>query len=73
MKKIKLILEDEVAIWAQQWATYNNSSVSRLIDALLRQRMQEESGYQTAMEQYLSRKPKPLNKSGNYPSRDEMH
>jgi hypothetical protein len=35
--------------------------------------MLEERGYDAAMKAYLSRKAKPLKRSGGYPSRDELH
>ena len=68
-----MTLEEEVADWARVWAAKSRSSVSRLVGELLKQRMQEETGYQTAMNQFLSAKPTNLKKSGIYPSREELY
>ncbi len=68
-----ITLDEEVADWARVWAAKSRSSVSRLVGELLKQRMQEESGYHVAMKQFLSEKPSMLKKSGKYPSREEVH
>ncbi len=73
MKNMTITLEEEVADWARVWAAKSRSSVSRLVGELLKQRMQEETGYQAAMNQFLSAKPISLKKSGVYPSREELH
>ncbi len=68
-----ITLDEEVADWAKVWAAKSRSSVSRLVGELLKQRMQEETGYHVAMKQFLSEKPCMLKKSGKYPSREELH
>ncbi|MBU3915612.1 hypothetical protein KKA14_08750 [bacterium] len=73
MKNMTITLDEEVANWARIRAAKCQSSVSRLVGELLKQKMQEEVGYQVAMNQFLSRGPVPLKKSGNYPSRNEIH
>ncbi len=73
MKNVTITLDEEVADWARVWAAKSRSSVSRLVGELLKQRMQEETGYQAVMKQFLSRKSYPLKDSGGYPSRDEIH
>ena len=73
MKNVTITLDEDVADWARIWAAKSRTSVSRLVGELLKQRMQEETGYQAAMKQYLSRKPKSLKKSGKYPSREALH
>ena len=73
MKNMTITVEEEVARWARVWAARHNTSVSRLVGELLRQRMLEDRGYRGAMKQYLSRSPAPLKASGAYPSREELH
>jgi plasmid stability protein len=73
-KNVTITLEEEVARWARVWAARHDTSVSRLVGELLRQRMLEEVGYEAAMQQHLAVEPKPLKKEGGrYPSRDELH
>lgn len=73
MKNVTITLDEDVADWARIWAAKSRTSVSRLVGELLKRRMLEEAGYQAAMKQYLSRKPKLLKKSGKYPSREALH
>ncbi len=73
MKNVTITLEEEVADWARVLAAKNKSSVSRLVGELLKRMMHDESEYQTAMNQFLSRPPVALTKSGKYPSREELY
>jgi hypothetical protein len=45
-------------------AAKQNTSVSRLVGELLREKMIEEQNYQIAMQQYLSQPPKILKTPG---------
>lgn len=73
MKNVTITLDEEVARWARIWAAKHDTSVSRLVGSLLRQKMRDQRGYQVAMRQYLAQTPKPLKKTGTYPSREELH
>ncbi len=73
MKNVTITLDEEVARWARILAAREEKSVSRLLGEVLREKMLAERGYDAAMKAYLSRKAKPLKKSGGYPSRDELH
>jgi plasmid stability protein len=73
MKNMTITLDEEVADWARIRAAKCRSSVSRLVGEILKQKMQEEAGYQVAMNQFLSRGPVPLKMSGSYPSKNEIH
>jgi len=73
MKNVTITLDEKVAKWVRIWAAKQNSSVSRLVGELLRQKMVEEQGYQAAMKQYLSVKPTALKNAGVYPSREDLH
>jgi hypothetical protein len=73
MKNITITVDEEVARWARVWAAQRNTSLSRFVGELLRQRMIEEEGYESAMQRYRRRKPSPLKRAGRYPRRDELH
>ncbi|MFZ5469841.1 MAG: DUF6364 family protein [Myxococcota bacterium] len=74
MKNLTITVDEEVARWARVWAAEQGTSVSKLVGKLLRQRMEEERGYQAAMRRDLGRKPLALKGEGDrYPSRDELY
>ena len=74
MKNVTITLDNEVARWARIRAAENNTSVSRLVENLLKEKMQEEADYSLAMEQYLMMRPVMLKKAGDrYPKREELH
>jgi len=63
MKNVTVTLDEEVAHWARVQAAQRNTSVSRLLGELLRELMAQEQGYQRAMRDYLSRKPRVLSRA----------
>jgi hypothetical protein len=74
MKNVTITMDEKVARWARIRAAEQNTSVSRLVGQMLKERMQEEEVYLLAMEQYLAKEPKALKKGGaSYPSREELH
>ncbi len=73
MKNVTIKLENDVARWSRVWAAEHNTSVSRILGDLLKRMKKEKTGYAQAMQQFLSVKPRPLKKSGAYPSRDDLH
>ena len=74
MKNVTITLEDEVARWARIRAAEQNTSVSRLVGEMLKEKMQGEKVYLLAMEQYLAAKPQALKKEGShYRRREELH
>ena len=63
-----------VARWARIRAAERNTSVSRFLGELLKEKMRAEEGYRQAMEQYLAREPKILKKATErYPKREELY
>lgn len=60
MKNVTITLAEEVARWARVWAARHDTSLSRFLGNILRQKMEEEEGYDRAMQQFLSRGPVPL-------------
>jgi hypothetical protein len=73
MKNVTVTLDEDVALWARVWAARNDTSVSRILGEILRERMLQEEGYEAAMHQFLSVPPRVLKNSGGYPSREEIH
>lgn len=74
MKNITITLDEEVARWARLRAAERETSVSRLVGEMLREKMMEEQAYETAMQAYLSRSPIQLKEPNQpYPSRSELH
>ena len=63
-----------MARWARIRAAERNTSVSRLVGELLKEKMREEEGYRLAMEQFLAQEPRVLKKAGtSYPRREEIY
>ena len=74
MRKLTITLEDEVARWVRVRAARHETSVSRFLGRLLRERMDQEVGYEQAMRQFLGRRPVKLKKKrAKYPSREAVH
>ena len=74
MKNVTITLEEGVARWARIRAAEENTSVSRLVGEMLKEKMQEEEAYLLAREQYLAVEPQALKKAGaRYPRREELH
>jgi hypothetical protein len=74
MKNVTITLDEEVARWARIKAAEQDTSVSRLVGEMLREKMMNEKSYHSSMQRYLSKKPLQLSKRGTgYPSREEIH
>ena len=69
-----ITLDEETARWLRLEAAERNTSVSRLVGELLRERMTTDRSYEVAMETYLKRKPRRLrDAAAPLPSREELH
>ncbi len=74
MKRVTILLDEEVALWAKVEAVRRNTSVSRLVGELLSQHMKDGEIYGAAMKSHLSRKPRRLKRRGTpYPRREDLH
>ena len=74
MRNVTITLDEEVARWARIKAAEQDTSVSRLVGEMLREKMTNEQSYHTSMKRYLSRKPRPLGRRDvKYPTREEIH
>jgi hypothetical protein len=72
LRNVTVTLEEDVARWARIEAARRDTSVSRLLGELLKERMAARDGYATAMRRALARKPF-LHSDGRYLTREEAH
>ncbi len=74
MRNITITLDENTAAWVRVYAARHNTSISRIVGEMLRQRMVEGRAYDEAMRRFLSKKPVRLSRTGTtYPSRNESH
>ena len=72
LRNITITLEESIARWARIEAARRDTSISRLLAGILKERMLEEDAYQGAMRRALARKPF-LKTNGRYLSREEVY
>jgi len=72
LRNVTVTVEENVARWARMEAARQDTSVSRLLASILKERMQETDAYDRAMREALARKPF-LKTDGKYLSREEVH
>lgn len=74
LRNVTITLDEETARWARLEAARLDTSVSRLLGDVLRERMAGESEYASAMARYLAQVPGHHRRSGErLPTRDELH
>jgi hypothetical protein len=72
LRNVTVTLEEDVAQWARIEAAKRDTSVSRLLGELLKERMAAQDGYSKAMRRALGREPF-LHRKGRYLTREEAH
>ena len=72
LRNVTITLDQEVARWARVHAARLDTSVSRLLSGMLKERMLAEDDYARARRRALARQPF-LRTDGRYPSREELH
>jgi hypothetical protein len=72
-RNVTVVLDDEVARWARLAAAEHDTSVSRFLGDLLKERMLADRSYQAAMRDALREKPLSSKWTGRLPSRDEIY
>jgi plasmid stability protein len=72
LRNVTVTLQEDVARWARMEAARHDTSVSRLLGEILKQRMLEGDNYERAMRRALGRKAF-LKSDGRYLSREEAH
>ncbi len=74
MKNVTITLEEDVARWARVRAAEGDTSVSRLVGEMLREKMQAEDRYGAAQEAFFAVAPRPLRRTAaRLPARDLLH
>ena len=72
LRNVTVTLEEPVARWARIEAARKETSVSRLLGEILKERMLRNDVYDKSMRRALARKPFPKTE-GRYLSREEAH
>lgn len=72
LRNITITLEESLARWARIEAARSDTSVSRFLAEILKERMMQNSDYQAAKRRALARKPF-LRTDGRYLSREQVH
>jgi hypothetical protein len=72
LRNITITLEESVARWARIEAATQETSVSRFLANLLKERMKQSGEYEAAKQRALARKPF-LKSDGRYLTREEVH
>jgi hypothetical protein len=73
MKNVTINI-DEVARWARIKAAEDETSISKLVGAMLCEKMPMKKSYEASMQRFLARKPMRLRGlKDRYPSREELH
>lgn len=74
LRNVTITLDEDVARWARIRAAERDTSVSRLVGELLREKMIEDQSYEAAMREYLTRPARKLKKTGiRYPRRADLY
>ena len=74
MKNVTITLDEKVAAWARVRAAERETSVSRLVGEMLKEKMIEEESYHASMQNYLSQSPRLIKEPGTkYPNREKLH
>lgn len=74
MRNLTITVDEEVLRWAKVSAAKRDTSVSRMVGDLLKEKMQQEEHYELAMQDFLSTSPVSLRKANRaYPTREELH
>jgi plasmid stability protein len=74
LRNVTITLDEDVARWARIRAAEQETSVSRLVGELLREKMVEDQSYEAAMREYLARPGRALRKARTrYPRRADLY
>jgi hypothetical protein len=71
-RNITITLEEDLAKWARIEAARSDTSVSRFLAGILKERMMQKDNYEAAKRRALARKPF-LKTDGQYLSREQAH
>jgi hypothetical protein len=72
LRNITITLEESLARWARIEAARSDTSVSRFLAGILKERIMQKNNYEVAKRRALARKPF-LKTDGRYLSREQAH
>lgn len=74
LRNVTVTLDEDTALWARLEAARRDTSMSRLLGEILRERMGQEDEYASARARYLAQAPEVHRRPGQrLPTRDELH
>ena len=74
MKNVTITLDETTAAWVRLHAAQHDTSVSRIVGEMLREKMHASRDYEAAMRRFLGRPPVLLTAPGQrLPSRDDIN
>jgi hypothetical protein len=74
MKNVTISMEEEVARWARIRAAELETSVSRLVGRMLKEKMLVDQTYKKARDRYLAQPPQAIKKAKEkYPPRRDLY
>jgi len=73
MRNVTISLTDELVRWARVWAAEHDTSISAMLSQILKEKMEKESRYQAAMNDFLSMEVRKLSDGRAYPSRESLY
>lgn len=78
MRNVTVTLEEEVAEWSRIWAAKHDTSVSRMLGELLKEKMRLDQRYGLAMQDFLAQPAVKLSNGRQlakrpYPARASLH
>ena len=74
LRNVTVTLDEETARWARIEAAKRDTSVSKLLGTILRERMETQDAYELARERYLGQEARVHRAAGGpLPRREELH
>lgn len=73
MKNVTITLEEDVARWVRVLAAKQNTSVSRLVGTMLKDKMAREDSYERAMKAFFDQEPYIDVPPEGLPRREELY
>ena len=73
MRNVTISLNDELVRWARVWAAEHETSISAMVSQILKEKMEKESRYQSAMDGFFSMEARELSNGKRYPSRESLY
>jgi hypothetical protein len=74
LKNVTITMDEEVARWARIRAAELETSVSRMVGKMLKEKMLVDQSYEKARDRYLAQPPQALKKAKEkYPARQDLY